>query len=83
MVIDPVRLIDKYDFNSLIYGEAELNPILYRFVLPELYFKTSTTEVVSQMPDFNLSDPYELRNQRILVDFISRDSRGRKVKASA
>lgn len=66
MVIEATRLIDRYDFNSDVYGVAADNPILYRFVLPKPYFGSPSGEVSSQMPGENLVDGYDLRNQAIL-----------------
>lgn len=67
MVITFERIVHKYSFDSEVTGAGELNPILYRFVLPDLYFKASSTEVESQMPGENLTDPSVQRNLAVLA----------------
>lgn len=51
MDIQVDHLIERYDFDSVVYGQAKVNPILYRFVLPKWYFKAPLAVEESQMPE--------------------------------
>jgi len=75
MDVAGIRLIDRYDFNSIVYGEAINNLILYRFVLPEWYYGSPSGEVTSQMPGENRVDGYDLRNQAVLDRITAADAK--------
>jgi len=72
MVIDVNRIVERYDFNSVITGEGKLNPILYRFVLTGRYFKTPPDIMDSQMPDHDLADPSIQHDVEVLAVLTSR-----------
>jgi len=66
MVIEVDRLIERYPLDSVVYGVAADNPVLYRFVLPKPYFGSPSGDITSQMPGENPVDGYDLRNQAVL-----------------
>lgn len=77
MVIEFDRLVNRYEFNSEVSGAADLNPILYRFVLPKPYFGAPSTVEESQMSGENLTDPSVRRNLTLLTELSARKHSGK------